>query len=706
MERLYDFEEECAEGLMQQKEDDSMKKTDVRVKSVLDMMEDVRSKMEDLERWENLTQESNQTMDFRLQKLEDIAQNTKNQISVIHRFMASQNQSDSNGGNTSAISEDASDAEPTTNLGPLNDLEPIASCDSRDENILDKSLTTSKQEKKSLIVGNSELEPVLPQAILTHPSEEWIQDAQALTSLTKKISEEGIGKEGQSAQEANEGEKVRFQIDHDFGHKEEDNVDNDITLQCPLVSVPLEENDDSKNSTSYNTTSHKPDHKQKRKISKTSTGKPDQYFRQNYGDKNKFASNEKRRHMSSESRGSNEFRRATSVLSDERPFQGRLRRYTESSAGARTSEDESHLLSQQSARRRASRMEQAMVGRVLGRQKRVLDVHDTKRDQYLRKRLSTSKDSQDDDTKEHTPSGRSFYRSQSEIGPALPSTTNIRIVKDSKASHSDEEISDTTESEIENAKHRLSVFPMNRKIHSRKQHRHYTSITDQLEEMISVTPHIRSESRSPRPDIPAIEIETKCLHDAEEMDYNLMENLIEKRLRRDSHNLAASLEELVTKSIRDESSSSSSSSSSTTSCCPDDSDSHSELSDSSKRNKDVQSKDDYQNEMANKSIAMRKKSRKTSFNQQRSISLCAKQPPCSSQKIKKHRNSRDKKSGKKKRSMSKISLASLEIVEEQIAVVTGVSTEDRDEVQIVIEEDLKHSSLPTADASAIDIVRK
>merc|ERR1712203_301284 len=109
-------------------------------------MEDVRSKMEDLERWENLTQESNQTMDFRLQKLEDIAQNTKNQISVIHRFMASQNQSDSNGGNTSAISEDASDAEPTTNLGPLNDLEPIASCDSRDENILDKSLTTSKQE--------------------------------------------------------------------------------------------------------------------------------------------------------------------------------------------------------------------------------------------------------------------------------------------------------------------------------------------------------------------------------------------------------------------------------------------------------------------------------------------------------------------------------------------------------------------------------
>jgi len=88
---------------------------------------------------------------------------------------------------------------------------------------------------------------------------------------TKKISEEGIGKEGQSAQEGNEGEKVRFQIDHNFGHKEEDNVDNDITLQCPLVSISLAENDDSKESPSYNTTSNKPDHKQKRKISKTST---------------------------------------------------------------------------------------------------------------------------------------------------------------------------------------------------------------------------------------------------------------------------------------------------------------------------------------------------------------------------------------------------------------------------------------------------
>ena len=700
MERLYDFEEECAEGLMQQKEDASLKKTDVRVKNVLEMMEDVRSKMEDLERWEERSQESNQNMDFRLQKLEDIAQHTKNQISVIHRFMASQNQSDSNDGNTSAIYEEASEAESETNLGPLNDLEPIASCDSREEHMVDRSDRVSQDEDRSLIPGEPSLKPALPQAILSYPSKEWIQDAKALTTLTTRVSEEVTREEeGKSTQEENEGEKVRFQIDHKSEHVQANNENKNVELRSPLISINLADNEDSNNTPTLKRTPLIPDPKQKRKISRASSGKPEQYFKPNHAERKKFAPNEKRRHISSESRDSNELRRATSVLSEERPFQRRPRRHTESSAGARTSEEEGHLLSQQSARRRASRMEKAMVGKVLGRQKRIGDIYDTNKDHHPRKRQSTSKDSQDEEIKENLSSGRNFHRSQSEIAPGVPMTSNIRIMKDRTASHSEEEISDTTESEIENAKHRLSVFPMSRKIHSRKHHRHYTSITDQLEDMISVTPHIRSESRSPRPDIPAIEIENKCLHDAEEMDYDLMENLIEKRLRRDSHNLAASLEELVTKSIRDESSTSSSSSSSTTSCSPGDSDSNSELSDLSKRNKDVQSKDDDKNEMALKSGAVQKKFRKTSFSQQKSNYLCVKQPSASgAQKMKRHKHRHDKKRGKKKRSLSKISLASLEVVEEQIAVVTKASIlGDKDDVEIVI-EGFSDNPLPKTDS--------
>ncbi len=56
--------------------------------------------------------------------------------------------------------------------------------------------------------------------------------------------------------------------------------------------------------------------------------------------------------------------------------------------------------------------------------------------------------------------------------------------------------------------------------------RDYTSITDQLE--------VRLPQRSPaRPGrlLPAIRVEASTLMDAEEADYNLFENLIERRLR-------------------------------------------------------------------------------------------------------------------------------------------------------------------------------
>ena len=50
LERLYDFEEECVEGMLKQRDLDAQRKTDVRVKSVQDMMEEVKLKMEDIER--------------------------------------------------------------------------------------------------------------------------------------------------------------------------------------------------------------------------------------------------------------------------------------------------------------------------------------------------------------------------------------------------------------------------------------------------------------------------------------------------------------------------------------------------------------------------------------------------------------------------------------------------------------------------------
>ena len=89
LERLYDFEEECVEGMLKEQNLEFQRKTDNRVKSVQDTLEEVRMKMEDLERWETLTNESSQRIDYRLQKLEDIAEQTASNLAVIHRFMAS-----------------------------------------------------------------------------------------------------------------------------------------------------------------------------------------------------------------------------------------------------------------------------------------------------------------------------------------------------------------------------------------------------------------------------------------------------------------------------------------------------------------------------------------------------------------------------------------------------------------------------------------
>ena len=75
----------CISGMLREKEAEIQRKTDNRVKNVHDMMEEVKLKMEDLDRWETLTNESSQSIDYRLQKLEEISQQTLSQLAVIHR---------------------------------------------------------------------------------------------------------------------------------------------------------------------------------------------------------------------------------------------------------------------------------------------------------------------------------------------------------------------------------------------------------------------------------------------------------------------------------------------------------------------------------------------------------------------------------------------------------------------------------------------
>ena len=134
-------------------------------------------------------------------------------------------------------------------------------------------------------------------------------------------------------------------------------------------------------------------------------------------------------------------------------------------------------------------------------------------------------------------SGPGYLRSMSDVVvPQIATTTTGSM------SASEEDGLTTKQRMVLAAKHR-------RHLHGKR--KNYTSITDELEMMIATSPppclDLMSESVSPV--VPKFEIEKEYLNDAEEVDYDMMETIIHKRLRRDSTNLQASVEDWENKSI-------------------------------------------------------------------------------------------------------------------------------------------------------------
>ena len=87
MERLYDFEEEGIDGLMRMKEEEAMQNTEAKMKNLLDTAEELKAKLDDLTRYEIINQETTNTLDFRLGRMEELSEATNAQLAVIHRFM-------------------------------------------------------------------------------------------------------------------------------------------------------------------------------------------------------------------------------------------------------------------------------------------------------------------------------------------------------------------------------------------------------------------------------------------------------------------------------------------------------------------------------------------------------------------------------------------------------------------------------------------
>lgn len=51
----------------------------------MEVSEELKSKLYDLERWEGMTQDTTQSLELRLQRIEEMAEQTANQLTVIHR---------------------------------------------------------------------------------------------------------------------------------------------------------------------------------------------------------------------------------------------------------------------------------------------------------------------------------------------------------------------------------------------------------------------------------------------------------------------------------------------------------------------------------------------------------------------------------------------------------------------------------------------
>lgn len=144
-----------------------------------------------------------------------------------------------------------------------------------------------------------------------------------------------------------------------------------------------------------------------------------------------------------------------------------------------------------------------------------------------------------------------FARSQSECVPTPGAATGFSRYVSVDSGGRKSSVDESGESTVSLGMKAKAYASKRSNINARRRKlttRDYTSITDELEMQIS-TPIQDSASTPPQP-LQAIKMETEKLRGAEEADYNLMEKIIERRLRRDDSKFGAeSLDELAVKSV-------------------------------------------------------------------------------------------------------------------------------------------------------------
>ncbi|XP_076465905.1 transient receptor potential cation channel subfamily M member 1-like [Babylonia areolata] len=87
-EKLHDFEEECMEDFFREKENKFQSSSDERIRIINERVETMSLRLEDVNTKESSLRLSVQTIDYRLGRLEEIAANTSETLSLLHSLMA------------------------------------------------------------------------------------------------------------------------------------------------------------------------------------------------------------------------------------------------------------------------------------------------------------------------------------------------------------------------------------------------------------------------------------------------------------------------------------------------------------------------------------------------------------------------------------------------------------------------------------------
>ncbi len=441
----------------------------------MEVSEELRSKLYDLERWETVAQESTQGLDFRLQRLEEIAEQTSTQLSVIHRFMAA----------SSADVEDGDEGSESTSEDEKRAL---------DTGVKSPSQVGAEKEMKQILERSASFRPKQPE------HQRGTEKEEGATLSRQETLESG----GQA--EADEVAKEEVLPRKDDTTTEAEEVGRSPTRKISFARRRPKQRHISSGGSSTAA--------EQAAAEAAATTRPRPSKRR--------ARNSRLRKATESSEEDASYRamlglHGQQTLSDEAP-EAFARCKSDSEDGEEDKEGEE---------------EEAEMSSMVGRP--------TSANIYRRAQSEVT-------TSGHLPV---ISAAGAKLGRMMSIDVGGGVVMGTRSSGPEE--SDSAGGAEPSSS--LRFFHHRRKLSGRHRMasttRDYTSITDELEDMIqpstaSAAAVAAACARSVTPEPPpAIKIEVETLHDAEETDYNLMESLIEKRLRRDSHNLEASLEDLV-----------------------------------------------------------------------------------------------------------------------------------------------------------------